>query len=76
MSAINQAIRYHEVLNRFMDLYVGDLESLERMDLDDFEAMVDKLEELRAQGKLNLETDFGIQNLRSVVDTYMEEDEE
>jgi len=68
--------RFNEILNRFMDLYVGDLESLEHMDLDDFEAMVDKLEELQAQGKLNLETDFGIQNLKSVVDTYIEEDEE
>lgn len=62
-------VRNH-LVNRFMDLYVGDMPEVWTMPLNYLEGMVDELEEAQADGMLNLATDDGIATLKEIVDRY------
>jgi hypothetical protein len=57
------------LINRFMNLYVGDMD-LDSMDSYAIYMMTKELEEAQALGKLNLETNQGIENLKMIVSKY------
>jgi len=59
-----------ELISKFMSLHVGDIPELETMPLDDLAAMIDQLQDAQDGGRLNLETDQGIAELKRIVDGY------
>jgi hypothetical protein len=56
---------------RFNRLSVGDLDEIDLMPLDDLKNMVIDLERAQAAGKLNLETDAGVNELEKIINNYV-----
>lgn len=56
--------------NIFQNFNLGDLE-LDSLSDDELESMYGELEESREAGKLNLETEQGIENLKIIIDRYI-----
>ena len=56
---------------RFNRLYVGELDEIDFMPLDDLKNMVIDLERAQAAGKLNLETDAGVNELEKIINNYV-----
>jgi len=65
-------IRNH-LISKFTDLHLGDMPEVQTMRLDFLEGMVDQLTQAQQAGKLNLETDQGIAELKRIVDPYIQE---
>ncbi len=61
----------NELINRFMDLNVGDMDELQTMPIDNLEAMIDELHKAQQAGLLNLETNQGVDELKRIVDGYV-----
>ena len=55
---------------RFANLYVGQLDTIDELDTDALRAMVTELEDAQRNGKLDLETDAGLKNLQRIVEKY------
>ncbi len=55
---------------RFANLYVGQLDTIDELDTDALRAMVTELEDAQRNGQLNLETDAGLKNLQRIVEKY------
>jgi len=55
---------------RFADLYVGQLDTIDQLDIDALRALVTELEDAQRQGELDLETDAGLTNLKRIVEKY------
>ena len=55
---------------RFANLYVGQLDTIDELDTDALRAMVTELEDAQRNGKLDLETDAGLTNLKRIVEKY------
>ena len=55
---------------RFANLYVGQLDTIDELDTDALRALVTELEDARRNGKLDLETDAGLKNLQRIVEKY------
>lgn len=58
------------LIDRFMDLHVGDMDELETMPIEKLESMIEELEQAQAGGDLNLEKDSGIAKLQEIVERY------
>jgi hypothetical protein len=58
------------LINKFIDLNIGDLEDVYTMPLDILETMIDDLKQAQDNGNLDLETSQGIENLQRIVNTY------
>lgn len=56
---------------RFNRLSVGELDEIDLMPLDDLKNMVIDLERAQAAGKLNLETDAGVNELEKIINNYV-----
>lgn len=61
----------HHLINRFINLYLGDLPEIYTMPLDHLESMVETLERAQAAGELDLETTQGVKNLQAIIDPYL-----
>jgi hypothetical protein len=55
---------------RFADLCVGQLDTIDQLDIDALRALVTELEDAQRQGELDLETDAGLTNLKRIVEKY------
>ena len=55
---------------RFADLYVGQLDTIDQMGTDVLRALVTELENAQRKGALNLELDAGLTNLKRIVEKY------
>jgi len=62
----------NNLINRFIDLNLGDLPEIETMPLDQLEELIDDLEQALASGKLDLETKKGIDALAAIVTPYLD----
>lgn len=62
--------RRNSLINKFVNLYLGQLDEVNIMPLDDLEDMVSELTYAQAQGYLDLETDRGLANLERIVNRY------
>ena len=60
------------LITRFMDLGVGDMPELATMPLDQLEKLVSQLQQSQEAGRLDLETDQGIAELKRIVDPYID----
>jgi len=66
-------IRSH-LINEFLGLGVGDMPELQKLPLDQLEAMIDQLQQSQDAGKLDLETDQGIAELKRIVDPFIDQE--
>ena len=66
-------VRSH-LISKFLDLGVGDMPEVQTMDLDKLEYMIDQLQRSQDAGKLDLETDQGIAELKRIVDPYIDQE--
>ena len=60
-----------QLISKFIDLNVGDMPEVQTMDLDDLETMIDQLQDAQDAGRLDLETDQGIEELQRIVDPFI-----
>jgi hypothetical protein len=60
------------IRQRFADLNVGFVEEIDKLSIGALEEMVDTLEVYQSYGLLNIETDEGINNLKLIIDCYLE----
>jgi hypothetical protein len=49
---------------------VGQLDTIDQLDIDALRALVTELEDAQRQGELDLETDAGLTNLKRIVEKY------
>jgi hypothetical protein len=59
------------LVSKFTRLNLGDMPEVQTMPLDLLEAMTDHLQRAQAEGKLDLETGQGIEELQRIVDGYL-----
>lgn len=55
---------------RFANLYVGQLDTIDELDTDALRALVTELEDAQRNEQLDLETDAGLKNLQRLVEKY------
>ena len=70
LNEINTETRNY-LISKFSDLNLGDTEGLDAIPLDELEKMIDELGIAQRLGFLNLETDRGVDTLKSIVDRYI-----
>jgi Arc/MetJ-type ribon-helix-helix transcriptional regulator len=67
----DQDYRRH-LISDFVDMGLGDMEGLDTMPIDKLARMIGELSIAQENGNLNIETDKGIENLKEIVDSYVD----
>ena len=68
---MNDTFYRNSLLQDLDDLNVGECPEAETLHIADLEAMVQELSEAQEAGKLDIETPWGIDNLKAIVDKYI-----